>query len=79
MILDAPGKSPFYIGGFKRLELEANRKIVVAKCASISQAVEGVLIEILADPRVALRLDELWQVLAEDTKQLLEMDDRILG
>ena len=77
MILDAPGKSPFYLGGFKRLELEENRKIVVAKCAFISQAVEGVLIEILADPRVALRLDELWQVLAEDTKQLLEMDDRI--
>ena len=79
LILEAPGKAPFYLHGFKRLgsEENGNLKMVVAECAFVSRVTDGVLAEIIEDPRVALRHDELWEVLAGDMKWLLEVPDMV--
>ena len=52
--------SRYYINGFGRLT--ATRKQFLAECAFVSRVTDGVLAEIMEDPRVAMRYDELYEV-----------------
>eukprot|EP00974_Lingulodinium_polyedra_P101546 9836045-Lingulodinium_polyedra.AAC.1 len=54
-----------FINGFKRLEQKGESFVVQA--VVISRVPEGVLAELMGDPRVAQTYPVLWKRLAEDT------------
>ena len=68
-----PTASKYYLNGFDRLKSEPDRKVFIAEGALVSRVPEGVLAEVLKDPRVGLRHDEIWEVLCTDMKWLVDL------
>ena len=63
-LLASPDISNFYLGGFKRIT--GDRKVFLAQAAMISRVSEGVLQELLEDPRVAKQYATLWEVVSQE-------------
>ena len=69
--------SKWYLNGFARLRAEPGRMEFVAKAAFVSRVTDGVMAEILKDPRAALRYDEYWKALCEDMKYIVELPESV--
>ena len=70
----------FFLNGWDRLKAEGKRFVVQA--AMGSRVSEGFLSELMDDPRVALRLPELWQAAGEEMRWLIDVSDdvwKVLG
>ena len=69
-IIDNPDASKYYLGGYRRMSSEPNRKRFVVEAAFTSRAIDGVMSSIMDDSRVARNYDELFEVLCEDVQWL---------
>ena len=63
----------FYLNGFERLMAQPDRRAFVAEAAFVSRVIDGVLGELMEDARVGMRHDELWALMCEDMKWLVDV------
>ena len=67
------GEKPslFFLNGFRRLEERG--KLFLVHASIVSRVSEGVLSELMSDPRVAATYPDLWRSLAEDMSWLIKL------
>ena len=74
-ICDDTGEGQSHINGFKRLQ--DKEKEFVVRATPIANGTDGVMAELLEDPRVALRSDELTGRLALGLKSVVDVSAHV--
>eukprot|EP00974_Lingulodinium_polyedra_P046504 4455465-Lingulodinium_polyedra.AAC.1 len=72
LIMDGGDERPnlHFLKGFSRLE--ARGRAFLVQAALVSKVPEGILSELMGDPRVAQTYPELWRCLARDMAWLVD-------